>query len=189
MMGWFDFLSGRKRRHSKTNRHRNSLPAFQRQIKADIVSLQSQVQAVDATMQQHSATLLEHKGILEEHMGKFLKLEQLVERPAIDPYPSSQDPKPSADVSAMPSSPQKCSIESFSPQEKRLLQVFFQHLDMPLSYTDIGRALGKSPNTIKNQIHQIGMKADLFTKSVDADSRNRFKLKEGVRLEKYLNLG
>jgi hypothetical protein len=32
------------------------------------------------------------------------------------------------------------------------------------------------------------MKADLFTKNIDADNRNRFKLRDGLKIEKYLNV-
>ena len=59
---------------------------------------------------------------------------------------------------------------------------------MGLSYRDIAHALAKSPNTIKNELRQISMKADLFTKNVDAGNRNRFKLRDGLKIEKYLNI-
>ena len=38
---------------------------------------------------------------------------------------------------------------------------------MALSYVDIAKYLGKSPNTIKNQVRQINMKSDLFNYTVD----------------------
>ena len=69
------------------------------------------------------------------------------------------------------------------------MQVFFQHPDMALSYRDIAHALAKSPNTIKNELRQLNMKADLFTKNVETDNRNRFKLRDGLKIEKYLNMG
>ena len=60
---------------------------------------------------------------------------------------------------------------------------------MALSYNDLSQALGKSALTVKNQLHEIRLKADLFTKAIGADNRNRFKLKDGITLQKYLNLG
>jgi hypothetical protein len=48
--------------------------------------------------------------------------------------------------------------------------------------------LSRSPYTIKNQIRQIRLKADLFDRTVGDQSRNRFKLKDGLRIEKYLNV-
>jgi DNA-binding NarL/FixJ family response regulator len=59
---------------------------------------------------------------------------------------------------------------------------------MALSYKDIGSILGKSANTIKNQMHQILIKADLFERAIDNDMRNRFRLKDGIKIEKYLNI-
>jgi IS30 family transposase len=59
---------------------------------------------------------------------------------------------------------------------------------MALSYTDIARALNKSPYTVKNQMRQMRLKADLFDRTVGDQSRNRFKLKDGLRIEKYLNV-
>lgn len=68
------------------------------------------------------------------------------------------------------------------------MAVFFQNQGMALSYVDIARALSRSPYTIKNQIRQIRLKADLFDRTVGDQSRNRFKLKDGLRIEKYLNV-
>ena len=59
---------------------------------------------------------------------------------------------------------------------------------MRLSYADVARALNKSPYTIKNQMNRMRLKADLFDRTIGDQSRNRFKLKDGVRIEKYLNL-
>jgi len=59
---------------------------------------------------------------------------------------------------------------------------------MALSYRDVGSMLGKSANTVKNQMHQILIKADLFERIIDNDMRNRFRLKDGIKIEKYLNV-
>ena len=57
---------------------------------------------------------------------------------------------------------------------------------MALSYRDIASSLNKAPTTIKNQIHQILLKADILEKHTDTGMTNRFRLKDGVRIEKYL---
>ena len=59
---------------------------------------------------------------------------------------------------------------------------------MALSYKDISRYLQKSPNTIKNQLRQLRMKAEMFNQTVDEGNRNRFRLKDGLRVDKILNL-
>ena len=59
---------------------------------------------------------------------------------------------------------------------------------MALSYRDVGSMLSKSANTVKNQMHQILIKADLFERIIDNDMRNRFRLKDGIKIEKYLNI-
>ena len=59
---------------------------------------------------------------------------------------------------------------------------------MALSYADIAHSLNKSPHTIKNQMRQINIKADLFDKNIDDENRNRFKIKDGLKIERYLNV-
>ena len=135
--------------------------------------------------------------MLEKHIGKFEKLEQLVEdtsaktsnrtaytlnRPVKSIIPDPTTKQINAPL------PQHFDINSFSEQEKRILSVFFQNQDMPLSYIDLARTLSKSSNTIKNQMRQIRLKADLFDKTIDSEQRNRFKLKGNMKVEKYLNL-
>ncbi|MFC1794065.1 helix-turn-helix transcriptional regulator [Planctomycetota bacterium] len=83
----------------------------------------------------------------------------------------------------------KFDINHFSEQQKKILAVFFQNQDMSLSYVDIGRILNKSPHTIKNQMREIRLKADLFDRTFGEQSRHRFKLKKDLRIEKYLNVG
>jgi len=92
-------------------------------------------------------------------------------------------------VSTGDESAQKFDINRFSQQQKRILAVFFQNQDMTLSYADIGKILNKSPLTIKNQMREIRLKADLFDRSIGEQSRHRFKLKKDLRIEKYLNVG
>jgi hypothetical protein len=69
------------------------------------------------------------------------------------------------------------------------LAVFFQHKGARLSYVDVASVLNKSHYTIKNQMRQIRQKADLSDQTVGRECRNLFKLKDDLRIEKYLNVG
>ena len=57
---------------------------------------------------------------------------------------------------------------------------------MQLSYADIAQSVGKSPHTVKNQLRQIRMKADIFTQSIAAEGRKRFQLKDSLQIQNYL---
>ena len=165
--------------------------------RVDIDALQARTQTTNALLEQHSKELSEHKGIIEQHSVKLSTLEQAVNwqpsnrRLALNSQPNRPDqasnPLPAATPGNLPL-PQKLDVDCFSEQEKRILAVFFQNQGMTLSYIDIARALNKSPYTIKNQMRQMRLKADLFDRTVGDQSRNRFKLKDGLRIEKYLNV-
>jgi hypothetical protein len=165
--------------------------------RVDIDALQARTQTTNALLEQHSKELSEHKGIIDQHSVKLSTLEQAVNwQPAnLRLTSSSQASRPdqasnpvSATIRGNLPLPQKLDVNYFSEQEKRILAVFFQNQGMALSYTDIARALNKSPHTIKNQVRQMRLKADLFDRTVGDQSRNRFKLKDGLRIEKYLNV-
>jgi DNA-binding CsgD family transcriptional regulator len=147
-------------------------------------------------LDRHSGELTEHKRLIDDHTAKLASLEQRltvstatlqkelspVSRPIL---PTSL---PIATNPPMYSVPQRHNIDSFSPQEKRILSLFFENPGMALSYVDIAKVLGKSANTVKNQMHQLGMKADLFERTIDNTNRNRFKLKEGLKIDRFLNI-
>jgi len=165
--------------------------------RVDIDALQARTQTTNALLEQHSKELSEHKGIIEQHSVKLSTLEQAVNcqpanlRLTWNSRASRPDQASSQATAATPSnlqSPQKLDVDCFSEQEKRIMAVFFQNQGMALSYTDIARALNKSPYTVKNQMRQMRLKADLFDRTVGDQSRNRFKLKDGLRIEKYLNV-
>ena len=77
-------------------------------------------------------------------------------------------------------------IDSITEQEKRIIGVFLAHRDMSLSYQDIAKSLDKSPYTVKNQMRQINMKANLFDRMVDSQGKNRFKLRKYLKVEANL---
>jgi len=200
-MGFFDLF--RKKRKPLSRRRKPSRTsvtklrqAFEK-VRVDIDALAAEEQATKSLLEQHSKELSEHKGIIEQHSARLSTLEQAVNwqpanpRLTWDSQANRPDQASSPAQAATPSnlqSPQKLDVNYFSAQEKRILAVFFQNQGMALSYVDIARALSRSPYTIKNQIRQIRLKADLFDRTVGDQSRNRFKLKDGLRIEKYLNV-
>ena len=201
-MGLFDLFRKRKnhrrRRAGSAGTARVKLKETIEKARTDIDRLQAQTQAMGVTVDQHSQQLSEHTRRIEEHSARLSPLEQMVSRQRADlglggtsqagRSDQASNPASSAAMIAPPSS-QKLDVNCFSEQEKRILAVFFQNQGMALSYVDIATAMGKSPHTIKNQIGQMRLKADLFDRTVGDESRNRFKLKEGLRIEKYLNVG
>ena len=58
-----------------------------------------------------------------------------------------------------------------------------------MSYADLAAVLGKSVCTVKNQMNQIRHKADLFNCAVGPQSRNLFRLKDDLKVEKLLKVG
>jgi DNA-binding CsgD family transcriptional regulator len=200
-MGLFDFF--RKKRKVKVKRKKRSRksPSKAKQTikktKVDIENLQTQMGTINIALNKHNDELLEHKRLINQHSRGLEKLEQIVTKRPISPSKEDFVPpeRPTVPIEPSPalenvpeSQAQKFDIARFSGQERKILSVFFQNQDMALSYVDIARSLDKSPNTIKNQMRQIRLKADLFDRAVDNDSRNRFKLKDGLRIEKYLNV-
>ena len=180
-MGLFDFFTMRKRRKPSSKRY----PSAQKQIH----NLKTRFNAVNLVLRKHEKQIYENTTLLTEHSQKLKTLEDILAKP------STNQPTPSTNLLERPVSTikpvqtnvnNKFDIDKFSQQEKKILSVFFNHQDMALSYRDIASTLAKAPNTIKNQIHQILLKADIFEKSIDTGMVNRFKLKNGLKIEKYL---
>jgi len=201
-MGLFDFF--RKKRKVKVKRKKRSRksPAKAKQviekIKADFENLQAQLKTINIVLNKHNDELVEHTRLINDNSKGLEKLERIVEAAKTQTPSTETTPitRPAAVINPpMATNPpaeeqvRKFEINRFSEQEKRILSVFFQNQGMALSYVDIARSLNKSPNTVKNQVNRIRLKADIFDKSVDNDSRNRFKLKDSLRIEKYLNVG
>jgi DNA-binding CsgD family transcriptional regulator len=200
-MGLFDIFKKKKKVKTRKKRQRkSSIPKTKEDIiklSSDIKNLQSQIGTIDIVLHKHDDDITEHSILIARHSRNLEKLEQLVAKqpinpPKFDSFPAS---RPIATINPQPLSQtiplqqaQKFSVNRFSPQEKRILSVFFQNTGMTLSYIDIAHSLNKSPNTIKNQMRQINIKADLFTESINEENRKRFKLKDGLKIEKYLNV-
>ena len=200
-MGLFDIFKKKKKVKTRRKRQRkSSIPKTKENIiklNSDIKNLQSQIGIIDIVLHKHDDDITEHSILIARHSRNLEKLEQLVANqpinpPKFDSFPSSRpvtttNPPPLSQTIPLQQA-QKFSVNRFSPQEKRILSIFFQNTGMALSYVDIAHSLNKSPNTIKNQMRQINIKADLFTESINEENRKRFKLKDGLKIEKYLNI-
>jgi DNA-binding CsgD family transcriptional regulator len=141
-------------------------------------------------LQQKSET---HDELINTNSQKLQSLEQrlTVNQPINPPAESINQQQPVLNTvfnQNQPTGESKMDISTFTPQEKRLLSVFFDNRDMHLSYRDIGKTLGKSPHTVKNQLRQIRMKADLFDQSITDKSRKRFKLKDNLKIQNFLDI-
>jgi DNA-binding CsgD family transcriptional regulator len=185
-MWWKKIFKGHNKRKTRRKHTTEGLRSVVGSIQSDTRLLQLRVQTLQNTVDTHSVVIREHTSSLEEQKVRIAKLEQLVDQPAVGLF--THDPRQSSRPQMAIDSSRQHDIESFSPQEKRILTLFFQHPNMPLSYVDIAAALSKSANTVKNQMHQLSMKADLFERTVDAVNRNRFKLKDGLKIDRYLNI-
>ena len=198
-----NFLSLFQKRKKKTKRRKTrrtyslkNKDEFNR-LKSDFNNLKAQFGTVNILLKKHDEEITENSILLEKHVSRIEKLEELVAKQPTNSTISGINlaNRPTSTIGPVSTSQskgqfesQKLDISRFSPQEKRILSVFFQNQDMALSYADIAQYLSKSPNTIKNQVRQINMKADLFNYTVDNESRKRYKLKDGLKIEKYLNI-
>jgi len=167
-------------------------------IGADVENIQAQVGTINIALKKHDDELSKHRKLISEHSEGLKNLEQKLNAASITPTEQVNTISPRSVEATNPSttakstiqqSTQKFDINRFSEQEKRILAVFFQNKTARLSYVDVAKMLNKSAHTIKNQMRQIRQKADLFDLTVGNQSRNLFKLKDDLRIEKYLNVG
>lgn len=201
-MGIFDFSRKKRKVKAKRKKRSRKSPSKTKQAiektRVDIQNLQGQLRTINIVLSKHNDELLQHKKLIAVNSKGLEKLEQIVAKTKIEP-PAKQT-VPTTRPTGMINPPiltkphteeqvRKFDINRFSEQEKRILAVFFQNQGMALSYVDIAKALNKSPHTVKNQMRQMRLKAELFERSVDNDSRNRFKFKDRLKVEKYLNVG
>ncbi|MBN2454915.1 MAG: hypothetical protein JXB29_00020 [Sedimentisphaerales bacterium] len=198
-INFFSIFQKKKKAKRKKTRiaHSSKNKIELNRLKSDFNNLKAQFGTVNILLKKHDEEIIESSILLKKHVSRIEKLEEIVAKLPIIPTISGINPA-NRPISAteLVSPPklntqlqsEKLDISRFSPQEKRILSVFFQNQDMALSYADIAQYLSKSANTIKNQVRQINMKADIFNYTVDNESRKRYKLKDGLKIEKYLNL-
>lgn len=197
-MGLFNIFRKKKKRKRHSRSPVSRAKPVTKKIGTDIDNLQMQISTINIALKKHDDELSEHTRLIGDHTNGLEKLEQMLDTPPISQAAhaniSSSDTSEMvsthpATESTMSESAQKFDVNRFSEQEKRILSVFFQNKGTRLSYVDVARTLNKSAHTIKNQMRQIREKADLFDQTVGDQCRNLFKLKDDLRIEKYLNIG
>ena len=162
-------------------------------VKRDIIALRDDLNQTNARLTQQNDTVSQNTRLINAHTARLGQLEEIVATSSISRQVRDNPvSKPKEQLSELVATkiqhrehPQ--GLHSLTEQEKRIMGVFLENRDMSLSYQDIAKSLGKSPHTVKNQMHQINMKTDLFDKTVDPQNRNRFKLKKHLISEAKLN--
>lgn len=159
-------------------------------LQMDIEILSDRLNTVDTLLQRHDKAIKGQWKVINSHSTKLAKLEEIAANPTIKPATEAANQfNRLIQATRQPFNQQdKFDINQFSQQEKKILAVFFQNKDIALSYSDIAKTLGKSPNTIKNELRQITIKANLFDYTISDENRKRFKLKDNLRIENYLNI-
>jgi DNA-binding CsgD family transcriptional regulator/uncharacterized coiled-coil protein SlyX len=203
-MGFWDWLKNRKK---STARQRSPATdealheAFGR-VKQDIQKLDDTVAEINRSLTQHTELLEKHNALLDNQTNRLGKLEEMVSaqtvRKLMLDLPINRPPEAtnrliestprliatkSEPVNQVP----ELDLQTFSPQEKKILKVFLAHRHMALSYLDLAKALGKSPHTVKNQLRQMNIKSELFDKITDDENKNRFKLKKHLNITTTLD--
>jgi DNA-binding CsgD family transcriptional regulator len=190
-MGFFSLFKRKKRSAVRTDdepgrpKTRESI----RHVQGQIDLLNSHLSTIDFTLKTHDCQLAEHQTRLQAQGEKLQSLEQRVTSVAQAPRLVARQTVESDRLIAQTGTGRQFDINRFTEQEKRILAVFFQNRERLMSYADVGAMLNKSAHTAKNQINQIRQKADVFDCAIGSQSRNLFKLKGDLRIEKYLNLG
>ena len=193
-MNWLSlFRKKSKPRHRTTKRNRRSSVKNRENLKSAIDDLTQQIRTVNIAINRHDEQLSLYAQLIDDNSKLLKRLEDRFNTNNIylpTDRVSTHRPMTNSLLPDLPVKPQprQFDINQFSEQEKKILSVFFENHQMALSYADIGKALNKSPHTIKNQMRQINIKADLFNKTVDRGKRNRFRLKDGLHIKKYLNI-
>jgi len=200
-MRFLDWLTGKRRSRAgprSTVRQRHSQTG-QRLLALEetATGLKNEIGTMCILLKRHDDQLVQHEEKLGDHAAR---LETLVRSanavPAAQPFPieayASPLSQPGPAVHPRPPLHEpvgRFDVDHFTEQQKRILGVFFQDKGRRMSYVEVAALMGKSAHTVKNQINQIRQKADLFEQAIGPESRNLFKLKDDVRIEKYLNYG
>jgi len=200
-MRFLDWLTGKRRSragHRSTVRQRHSQTG-QRLLALEetATGIKNEIGTMCILLKRHEDQLAQHQEKLGDHTAR---LETLVRSanavPAAQPSPLAayasplSQSGPAVHPRPIPHEPAgRFDVDHFTGQQKRILGVFFQDKGRRMSYVEVAALLGKSAHTVKNQINQIRQKADLFEQVIGPENRNLFKLKDDVRVEKYLNCG
>ena len=199
-MRLWKLLKKRRAHRAAKEKYRRSISDMERTVSkldAQVKDLRAQIRTVHLVLGIHDCQIAHCRKRIRNHGRALGKLEHIagghtVAGRAQNSATMLRSPQPGAPLQNTGdpiASGGKFDIDQFTEQEKRLLTVFFQNKGRRMSYADVARILNKSTYTVKNQLNHIRHKADLFEQSVGNQSRNLFKLKDDLRVEKYLHCG
>ena len=199
-MRLLELFKKRKAQRAAKEKHRRSDLDRDRAVSklhAQVKDLRTQVRTIHMALGKHDREITHCRRHVRRHDRAVARLGHITGGHPVAAHPQNNRPvlhspalgAPLRDTREPIASSGKFDIDRFTEQEKRLLTVFFQNRGRPMSYADVAQILNKSIHTVKNQLNHIRHKADLFEQSVGNQSRNLFKLKDDLRVEKYLNLG
>jgi len=195
------FWNWLKSKRSKKTLDPRIAQAFSR-VKRNIKTLNTALADTNTQLARQNSRIAKNSKLTNSNTARLHKLEDIVSavptstslqnNPTNRPnQPTSRPSQPTSRLIATKSplveSSERLDMDSITEQEKRIIGVFLAHRDMSLSYLDIAKSLDKSPYTVKNQMRQINMKANLFDRMVDSQGKNRFKLRKYLKVE--ANLG
>ena len=168
--------------------------AFSR-VKRDIKELKTDLTDTNVQLGEQNNRIAKNTELINGHAMRLEKLEDIVAAastwPSAQNSPTSRLSQPTSRLVAtrqrQAESLSRLDMGSLTEQEKRILGAFLDHRDMSLSYQDIAKSLGKSASTVKNQMRQMNMKADLFDRTVDSEKKTRFRLKKALKVEAELD--
>jgi hypothetical protein len=165
-------------------------------LRTHVQKLDAQIETIHMALRRHEEAITDCQNLTDQQGKTLARLENLVDHlsapvPVYTQRPVHRTWTPSGPPAAPPVGPppvHQLDVNQFSPEEKRLLSVFFQNRGREMSYADVAALLDKSAYTVKNQMNQIRQKADLFDCLIGRQSRHFFKLKDDLKVEKYLAL-
>ena len=178
-------------------------------VKGEIEALKKEYNEISVKMAAHNNLIKEHEKELRkqveeinkqnlkvaEHSDKISTLEEFVKHrepvasQLVEPTKRLNQGHPQLVVSKMSTGQSASEInwDGFTPQEKRIIGVFMENKDMPLSYEDVGKVLNKASSTIKNQMKNIELKGKIFEENRDNEQRKRFMIKNGLRINRSID--
>jgi len=198
-MGWLNLFRKHRRpaATSAPDREPASGPApAGYDLRTHVRKLDAQIETIHIALHRHEEAITACQSLADQQGKTLARLENLVDHlsapvPVYAERPVRRTWMPSGPPVAAPVGPapiRQLDVNQFSPEERRLLSVFFQNRGREMSYADVATLLDKSAYTVKNQMNQIRQKADLFDCLIGRQSRHFFKLKDDLKVEKYLEL-
>ena len=158
-------------------------------IRKDNIKRDARINKIFNKLNTHSTTLYQLKKELEKLNQLMNELSSKAVRepilPAVGHRPVALM-RPNSTTGRLNTPGYELPITNLSPKEKKIIGVLIGHKDMILSYEDIAKVLENSISTVKNQINQIKNKANLLIEIRDETGKKRYKLKDNIRLEKYI---